>query len=114
MAPSPKIVLNIATLPVISTSELALLVVTVVGEDVALEVVEPLTEDVDVAVDDAEVVAVEFPELEDDTVDLAEEVELLEDDELAVLLGLPPISTNSPTVAPSPSFSQQPSITSRT
>jgi hypothetical protein len=68
-----------------------------------------LAEDVGVAVNDAEVVGVEFPELENDTV----EVGLVEDED-PELAGLPPISTNSPTVAPSPSSSQQPEITSRT
>jgi len=93
IAPSPKIVLNMANLPVISHSAPALLVITEDGEDDVLEVVE-----------DAEVVAVEFPLLEDDAVDEAEELEeelapegeaeeevdggLLEEDELELLLEL--------------------------
>jgi len=93
IAPSPKIVLNMANLPVISHSTPALLVITEDGEDDVLEVVE-----------DAEVVAVEFPLLEDDAVDEAEELEeelapegeaeeevdggLLEEDELELLLEL--------------------------
>jgi len=82
-----------ANLPVISHSAPALLVITEDGEDDVLEVVE-----------DAEVVAVEFPLLEDDAVDEAEELEeelapegeaeeevdggLLEEDELGLLLEL--------------------------
>jgi len=93
IAPSPKTVLNMANLPVISHSAPALLVITEDGEDDVLEVVE-----------DAEVVAVEFPLLEDDAVDEAEELEeelapegeaeeevdggLLEEDELGLLLEL--------------------------
>jgi len=97
IAPSPKTVLNMANLPVISHSAPALLVITEDGEDDVLEVVE-----------DAEVVAVEFPLLEDDAVDEAEELEeeleeelapegeaeeevdggLLEEDELELLLEL--------------------------
>jgi hypothetical protein len=82
----------------------------VVGEEVEVELVvepEPFPEevavDVTVAVADATEVVCAV------TVDPAEEVVELE----LLLLGLPPISTNSPTVAPSPSSSQHPDITRR-
>jgi hypothetical protein len=105
IAPSPKIVLNIANVPVISPSEPALLVTTEDGEDDVLEVVETLTEVVpEPPVDAAEVFAVEFPALGDDALDEVEEPEeelvaedeaeedvvggVLEEDELALVLEL--------------------------
>jgi hypothetical protein len=80
-APSPKTVLNIFTLPVNSPTEAAPLVVTEDGEDVVLEEVE--VPELDFVVDDAEVVAVEFPEFDDDALDEAEkaEEELVAEDE---------------------------------
>jgi len=65
-------------LPIISTTEPALLVVTADGEDIALEVEEALTEDVpelELAVDETGLVVVKFPELNDDTVDPPEDEE---------------------------------------
>jgi hypothetical protein len=82
----------------------------VVGEEVDVELVlepepepEPVAVEVTVAVVDATEVVCAV------TVDCAPTVEVLE----LLLLGLPPTSTNSPTVAPSPSFSQHPEITRR-
>jgi hypothetical protein len=101
IAPSPKIVLNMANVPVISPSEPALLVTTEDGVVDVLEVAEALTEVVPEPPVD---VIVEFPALEDDAVDEAEELEeelvaeeeaeeevvgeVLEEDELALVLAL--------------------------
>jgi hypothetical protein len=101
IAPSPKILLNMANLPTTSHKAPALLVTTEDGEDDVLDVVEALTEVVpELLLDDAEVVAVEFPALEDEALDEAEELVaedeadeevvggLLEEDELALVLAL--------------------------
>jgi hypothetical protein len=116
IAPSPKILLNMANLPTTSHSAPALLVTTADGEDDVLDVVEALAEVVPEPPVD---VAVEFPAREDEAVDEAEEPEeelvaegeaeeevvrgVLEEDELALVLELelelelePPCGLRSP------------------